>query len=284
MNWTAVLMCLFVIYTTGFNLVGLFAIFDGLYKFFTKYHIVAILASLTTLFFGTISLFWFIACVCVLFTMTKYKTIVDFYELVKQTVNIGTMVVPHTDNESKRLKSINDKMEYVNIKYLAIEKWYNNTIKTNVVNRVNLCIYSSYWKYVEQSVNISNYAIECISQSICANVMMLYNALKDLPPVTNAITKCDSLYASGKFLIELTNDGAKQHIPNNVGKIDTDETFEDFTKMLTEMSQLNTTKTSAFDNKMFDEFQKLLGGDINMLADKKISLRQKQKKHRKKIR
>lgn len=293
-NWIA---CLFIFYYSGFNLISLFALFDGIYHTFTKWHVALILVSLTTLLFGSFGLGWFGMCILTLLTALNWQNINTFFEMIKKSINLANKMskLPIPDEMNKEMKAIefiNGKLTWATQKYEMFATQYDQKIKSKFIKNINLCIESNQWAKLMDVIMCIDTVIAFILDTLKKNGSLLYDSLQNVYLVKILKEKYDNLYDVGKITYDLTNSNNKylcsikpeQEIQDNKPLSIENQTqmANDFLDTLTTMMNdipLHPSKNNApnFDN-MFVDFQKMLGCEIGDLAEKKISLRQKNKK------
>jgi len=310
-NWIAGALCLFMFYISGLNLLSLFVLFDGIYNTFTKWHIISILVSLTTLLFGTFGIFWFSMCLGMLAVVNNWEKIRMFFELIKKSVSLASKMSsissePEMTKDIKALESINSKIVWITQKYEIIMTHYDQKIKNRIVKYTNVCIESAQWKYFMNCVEWCNLFISSVFDTMGRNAVLLYSVLQNVYIVKIIKSKYDDWCEMGRFTYDLvySDSNGSDTVTHDVT---TGEKLLFETNPMTNMSIENQTQmandflntlatmmnevpidisknnTTNFDN-MFVDFQNMLGCEIGDLTEKKISLRQKNKKPKRKHR
>lgn len=308
-NWIAGALCLFMFYISGLNLLSLFILFDGIYNKFTKWHIISILVSLTTLLFGTFGIFWFGMCLGMLILANNWERIRMFFELIKKSVSLATKMSdiscePEMTKDIKALESMNSKIVWITEKYETFMAHYDQKIKNRLVKCTNVCIESVQWKYIMNCIELCNMFISSVFDTVRRNTVLLYTILQNVYIVKIIKSKYDDWCEMGRFTYDLVYSDNTDPVAHNVitgekilfePNTMTTMSIENQTQMANEflntlatmMSEVPTDKsknnTTNFDN-MFVDFQNMLGCEIGDLTEKKISLRQKNKKLKRKYR
>jgi hypothetical protein len=181
---------------------------------------------------------------------------------------------------------------------------YDQKIKNKLVKYTNVCIESVQWKYIMNCIELCNLFISSVFDTVGMNALLLYNVLQNVYIVKLLKTKYDDYCEMGRFAYDLVNSDNGDPVAQDIVTGEklvfetnpmTNMTIENQTQMANEF--LNTLATmmndvpanvakndvSNFDN-MFVDFQNMLGCEIGDLTEKKISLRQKNKKPKRKHR